>query len=93
MAINEVRRSETANGAVTVLLTYDNDDGVLDPDIEAYRIIWDIPAGMSATANIYRNSNGSVWRTAELTGQGEWSDTAPFGPIKKVDDLRFEVVF
>lgn len=90
MAIEEVQLM--AGRWVTVYASYDTDDATEDEDIEAYRVVWDIPAGRSYTANIRRTSSGQVWRTTVLSGQGEWADTKPFGPVKKMADLQFEMV-
>lgn len=90
MAVEEV--ALMSGGGVTVYVSYDTSDTTVDEDIEAYRVVWDLPPGKSYRANIIRLTSGQVWRTALLSGQGEWGDTAPFGPVKKKDDLRFELV-
>lgn len=92
MAVEEVQLMSIVDDAVVVYASYDTSDATEDEDIEAYRVVWDIPAGETWTVNIYRTVSGSVWRTTDLTGQGEYSDTKPFGPVKKMADLRFEVV-
>ena len=89
-AIQEVKLM--GSGGVTVYVSCDTDDATIDEGIEAYRVVWDLPPGKSYRANIIRLTSGQVWRTALLSGQGEWADTAPFGPVKKKDDLRFELV-
>lgn len=77
---------------VVVYVTYDTSDATVDEDLVAYRVVWDIPVGSAIRANIIRLSSGNVWRTTLLTGQGEWADSKPFGPVKKKDELRFELV-
>jgi hypothetical protein len=92
MAVEEVQLMSLMDGMVVVYISYDRSDATIDEDIEAYRVVWDIPAGQTVRANIWRNTSGNIWRTADLTGQGEWGDTAPFGPVRKKDELRFELV-
>ena len=91
MANQEVQLMSMMDGQVVVYITYDVDSPTEDEDLEAYRVVWDIPAGHAVRANIYRVSSGQVWRTALLEGQGEWADTRPFGPVKKKAELRFEL--
>lgn len=90
MAVNKVRWLTFMGGWVTVDLWFDNDDGVDDPDIEAYRI--ECHAPVELVARIFRNSNyNNPWRETLMTDGFVWEDTAPFGPVKKVDDMAFEI--
>ena len=91
MTSQEVQTQSLA-GKVAVYVTYDTDDATIDEDIDGYRVVYDLPAGETVRVNILRTKTGRVWRTTDLTGQGEWGADAPFGAVKKVGDLQFELV-
>ena len=89
--IQEVQAQNLA-GTVTVYLTYDTDSSELDPDLDAYRVAHDLPVGVTVRVNILRAKTGRIWHTTVLSGQGEWADVGPFGSVKKVADVQFELV-
>ena len=91
MASQEVQAQSLA-GTVTLYVTYDTDDETIDEDLDAYRVVYDLPVGETVRVNIIRTKTGRVWRTTDLTGQGVWGDSGPFGAVKKVADLQFELV-
>ena len=54
MADEEVQLMSMMDEMVIVYVTYDTDDATVDEDLEAYRIVWDVPVGVTVTANIWR---------------------------------------
>lgn len=92
MAVEERLRGTYAEGRVQYYETYDTADGVFDAPLESYRVVWDVEPGTTVHMNLWRNSSQSPWRETDLTGQGEYSDTRPFGPVKSNTDLGVEVV-
>ena len=91
MASQEVQAQALA-GIVTVYYTYDTDDETVDEDLVSYRVVYDLPVGESVRVNIYRAKTGRIWRTVALSGSGEWGADAPYGSVKKVGDVQFELV-
>lgn len=83
MAVEVVRRLTYGDGWLTVDLTYDNADGVTDPDLVWWRVECHSPVPLRCT--IWRGGNVS-WRQG-IMNDGDVLEGGSQGPVRKLLDI------
>jgi len=91
MAVETVRRLSFMGEWLLVYITYDTADGNFTPDLEAYRVECHAPDGVGIHVRLWRSNSGATWREATLYNGDVFEDTAPFGPVRKIYDIGYEL--